>query len=69
MYSLRRSSVSSGKPQRSTLPSFAGLTPRSESRIARSMLPIAPMSYGEIRIVRASCEVNDASCWIGVGEP
>ena len=69
MYSLRRSSVSSGKPQRSTLPSLDGLTPRSESRMAFSMLAIAPMSYGEIRMVRASCEVKDASCWIGVGVP
>ncbi len=37
--------------------------------MARSMLPIAPMSYGAIRMMRASCEVNDASCWIGVGVP
>ena len=44
MYSLRRSSVSSGKTQRISLPSLDGFTPRSESRIAFSMAAIAPMS-------------------------
>ena len=69
MYSLRRSSVSSGKTQRMVLPSLAGLTPRSESRIAFSMLAIAPMSKGATMMVRASWEVNEASCWSGVWVP
>ncbi len=70
MYSLRRSSVSSGNEQRISLPSLDGFTPRSESRIAFSIAGIALTSNGEIRmIVRASGEVNDASCWIGVGVP
>ena len=69
MYSLRRSSVSSGNTQRSTLPSLDGFTPRSESRIARSTLPIAPRSKGAMMMIRASGEVNDASCWSGVGAP
>jgi hypothetical protein len=69
MYSLRRSSVSSGKTQRSTLPSLEGLTPRSESRIARSMAGIAPWSKGWIRMVRASGAVKLASCCSGVWVP
>ena len=37
--------------------------------MARSMLPMAPTSYGETRMIRASCDVNDARLWIGVGVP
>ena len=37
--------------------------------MAFSMLGIAPMSNGAIRMVRASCEVKDASAWSGVGVP
>ena len=43
-----------GRTTRITLPSLAGLTPRSESRMAFSMACIALLSYGEIRIIRAS---------------
>jgi ribosome recycling factor len=69
VYSLRRSSVSSGKTQRSTLPSLAGLTPRSESRMARSTSFIAPMSKGWTKMIRGSGEVKDANCCSGVGRP
>src|SRR5262245_1675359 len=69
MYSLRRSSVSSGITRRSTVPSLAGLTPRSESRIAFSIAVIEFLSYAEITTTRGSGMWNEASCWIGVGEP
>ncbi len=68
-YSLRRSSVSSGRLTRMTLPSLDGLTPRSESRRARSMAPSDDLSNGATRMVRASGVVKDASCCSGVGLP
>ena len=52
-----------------TLPSLVGLTPRSESRIAFSISPIADLSYGVIRMMRASGVWKDASCCSGVGAP
>ena len=52
MYSWRRSSVSSGRTTRMTLPSLLGLTPRSESRSVFSISPIADLSNGVMRIVR-----------------
>jgi len=50
-------------------PSFDGLTPRSESRIAFSIADRAVLSKGEMTIVRASGVLNEASCWRGVGAP
>ncbi len=52
-----------------TLPSVAGFTPRSESRIAFSIAGVADLSNGDTRIVRASGLLNDASCCSGVGAP
>ena len=52
-----------------TFPSLDGFTPRSESRRVRSMDPSDDLSNGEMRIVRASGVVNDASCCNGVGLP
>jgi hypothetical protein len=69
MNSLRRSSVSSGSTTRIVLPSSVGFTPRSESRIAFSIAPIALWSNGAMMMIRASGTVNDASCWSGVGLP
>ena len=69
MYSLRRSSVSTGSTTRMIWPSSTGFTPRSESRIAFSMLCIELLSNGEMMIIRASGVWNDASCWMGVGAP
>ena len=37
--------------------------------MAFSMFFIAPWSYGEIRMTRASGAVNEASCCSGVGVP
>jgi hypothetical protein len=69
MYSLRRSSVSCGKTTRMTAPSLVGLTPRSESRIARSMALSELLSYGVMVTMRASALWKDASWFTGVGEP
>ena len=69
MYSRRRSSVSSGMTHRIWLPSLLGLTPRSESRMARSISCIADLSNGMTRMVRGSGFWNEASCWSGVGAP
>ena len=54
MNSLRRSSVNCGKGTRTIAPSFEGLTPRSESRIARSIAPSAVLSNGVITATRGS---------------
>ena len=69
MYSLRRSSVSTGMTHRMILPSLEGFTPRSESRMAFSMLFMAPLSKGAMMMVRASGVWKDASCCNGVGAP
>src|SRR5215213_8021928 len=69
MYSLRRSSVSSGRTIRMVLPSLEGLTPRSELRIDFSMPLKAFLSYGVISITRASCAWKVANCCSGVGAP
>ena len=66
MNSRRRSSVSCGIEMRITVPSLEGLTPRSESRIARSMIPSVCLSYGVTRAIRGSGTVMDASWLIGV---
>jgi hypothetical protein len=68
-YSLRRSWVSCGKARRMTWPSFAGLMPRSELRIAFSIEEVALRSYGETTSSRASGAEMPASCWSGVGVP
>src|SRR5699024_9179012 len=69
VYSLRRSSVSSGSTIRTTLPSLAGLTPRSESRIAFSIDDIDDLSNGVMMTIRASGTCTVASCMIGVWAP
>ena len=51
------------------LPSLLGFTPRSESRIARSMAPIELLSYGLMMTMRASGVVKEASWFTGVGAP
>ena len=62
MYSLRRSSDSSGKTTRMITPSLPGLTPRSELRIAFSIAAIEPLSKGWMMTMRASGTWNEASC-------
>jgi hypothetical protein len=69
MNSLRRSSVSCGKTMRMMLPSLVGLTPRSESRMARSMSPSELLSYGLMTAMRGSGTVSDDSWLIGVIAP
>ena len=54
MNSLRRSSVSCGNGTRTITPSLDGLTPKSESRIARSIAPNADLSNGEANHVITS---------------
>ena len=69
MYSLRRSSVSCGNTTRITTPSEDGFTPRSLSRIERSIAPSAVLSYGEMTTMRASWTWKEAIWLSGVGEP
>ena len=69
MNSRRRSSVSCGKLIRMTVPSLVGLTPRSESRIARSIAPIELLSYGVTTAMRGSGTVSEASWMTGVIAP
>ena len=59
--SLRVSSVSAGITKRTTEPSFAGLIPRSDSLMARSISAIDPLSNGEIKRTRASGTVIEAN--------
>ncbi len=51
------------------MPSLPGLTPRSLSRIARSIALSWFGSYGLTTAIRASGTVIEAICGIGVGEP
>ena len=51
------------------VPSSVGLTPRSLSRIARSIATSCVGSYGLMTAMRASVTFTEASCGIGVGEP
>ena len=51
------------------LPSLLGLTPRSESRIACSMLRSALLSNGVTTAMRGSGTENEASWLIGVSAP
>ena len=69
MNSLRRSSVSCGKTIRMIVPSFVGLTPRSLSRMARSMTPRLPLSYGVMTAIRGSGTVSELSWFTGVMAP
>ena len=69
MYSLRRSSVRSGKTTRMTTPSLFGLTPRSLSRIDRSIAPIDDLSNGWTMTIRGSGMLNEASWFSGVWVP
>ena len=52
-----------------TSPDVAGLSPRSESRIAFSMTGIIFFSHGCTVIVRASASVMFAHWAIGIGVP
>jgi hypothetical protein len=54
---------------RMMLPSLVGLTPRSESRIARSMTPSEPLSYGLMMAIRGSGTVSEDSWFTGVIAP
>ena len=67
--SLRRSSVSWGNTRRIALPSFWGLMPRSEARIAFSIPLRTEASQGWIIRERGSGTEMDATCCIGVGTP
>ena len=69
MYSLRRSSDSSGKTTRITAPSLPGLTPRSLSRIAFSIAAIEPLSKGWMMTMRGLGGVERRELLIGVGVP
>ena len=69
MYSLRRSSDSSGKTTRITLPSLVGFTPRSLLRIAFSIAAIEDLSKGWMTTIRGSGMWNEASWFIGVWVP
>ena len=66
---LRRSSVSSGTARRIRLPSLFGVSPTSDSRIARSIALIELLSYGWIVSSRASGALIVASCLSGVAVP
>jgi len=50
-------------------PSFVGLKPKSEARIAFSIFPSAERSYGCTSNCRGSGAAILASCWSGVGAP
>ena len=67
--SLRRSSVSSGTCRRMIWPSLFGVSPTSDSRIARSMFLIELLSYGWTVSSRASGAETVASCLSGVCAP
>jgi len=67
--SRRRSSVSSGRLRRTRLPSFDGLSPRSDERIAFSIAVIDDLSYGEIVSIRGSGALIVAICRSGVCAP
>ncbi len=67
--SLRRSSVSSGIGTRTVSPCVAGLSPRSDSRIALSAAWIIFLSKGVTPMVRASSSVTLATWLRGVGVP
>src|SRR5215210_5044633 len=67
--SLRRSSVSSGIESRITWPSFDGVRPTSDSRIAFSIALIEFLSYGVIVRRRASLAEICESCLSGVTAP
>ena len=51
------------------VPSLVGLTPRSESRIARSIALSCEVSYGLMIAIRGSGTAIDAICGSGVGVP
>ena len=67
--SLRRSSVSSGIASRISWPSFDGVSPMSDSMIARSIDLIEFLSYGCTVSRRASAAWIVASCLSGVWAP
>src|SRR5437879_4839828 len=67
--SLRRSSVSGGIGRRTSLPSFVGVRPRSEARIAFSMSLIILGSNGWTVRSRFSGAASEATCLRGVGVP
>src|SRR5437588_126637 len=67
--SLRRSSVSGGIGRRTSLPSFVGVRPRSEARIAFSMSLIILGSNGWTVRSRFSGAASVATCLRGVGVP
>src|SRR6185437_4824804 len=67
--SFRRSSVSGGKERRMTVPSLAGLMPRSEVKMAFSTADSELLSYGVMTSSMASGTLNPASCFSGVWVP
>ena len=67
--SFLRSSVSAGIGTRIMSPETAGLSPRSESRIAFSTTCTIFFSQGWTAMVRASARVTLATWLIGIIEP
>eukprot|EP01139_Manchomonas_bermudensis_P005822 Amastigsp_a175776_3.p1 type:complete len:251 gc:universal Amastigsp_a175776_3:890-138(-) len=67
--SLRRSSVMAGMGTRIRSPWVAGLRPRSESRMAFSILAPMPFSHGDTLMVRASSSDTLATWLIGTMAP
>ena len=67
--SLRRSWVSSGKMRRMTLPSLAGLMPRSDFWMAFSTAGIILVSHRAIMSIRGSGTEMLPTWLMGVGEP
>jgi hypothetical protein len=63
---LRRSSVRDGIGIRITLPSLAGLRPRSDVRIAFSITAISEGSNGWAMIIEGSGIDNDATWLSGI---
>ena len=67
--SFRRSSVSGGKANRITLPSFDGVRPRSEDMMAFSIADTAFLSKGWMTRRRGSGTENEASWFRGTCVP
>jgi hypothetical protein len=67
--SLRRSSVSAGTASRISLPSLLGVIPRSDFRMAFSMLEIMEVSHGWMVISRRSGIARLATRFKGLGVP
>ena len=61
--------MGAGNTRRITRPSFVGLMPISEVRMARSIAPISEVSHGLMASTRASATLTAAIWLMGVGVP